>query len=63
MGTFLTFLGYFLAIIWLLISYFVFTCAKDERKHKDGSWRLFVFGAFFLLVTAVYCGISAHMMP
>jgi hypothetical protein len=63
MGTFLTFLGYFLAIIWLLISFFVYACAKDEKAHKDGGWKLFVLCAVFLLITAVYCGISAHMIP
>ena len=39
------------AIIWALLSTFVYFIFKDEKKTtKDGSWK--IFGAFFVLCLA-----------
>jgi hypothetical protein len=63
MTTFISILGWILAIIWFFAAIFVYACAKDEKKNQDGSWKLFFIAAAFLLVTAVYCGVSACILP
>jgi hypothetical protein len=62
MTTFISILGWLLAVIWFFAAIFVYACSKDEKKNHDSSWKLFFIAAAFLLITAVYCAVSALML-